>query len=81
MGNVTKAQATKVLELLKAKYASEISESNQPKLYVPGFHADSWVIGWDGGPYEWPYVIDELKVSKTVWLEAMNSWSISIVKA
>lgn len=92
---VTRAQAEAALRKFKIRYARDLEglaedSSSQPRLYEPGFHADGWVIAWEGGPDDW-----SVRVSEPVKyggldldngrgrrrLEPLNNWSVGIYES
>lgn len=54
---LTKKKAEACLAAVKAQFKEYLGDgADEPKLYEPGFHADSWTIAWEGGPFEWTYL-------------------------
>lgn len=48
---LSRAKAEETLRAVKEQfkeYLQGVPESEQPKLYEPGFHADCWTIAWEG---------------------------------
>lgn len=49
--NITRQQAEQALALVRKQFAAEcqgLEAESLPRLFEPGFHADSWVITWEG---------------------------------
>lgn len=84
---VTKAMAERVLLAVRQRFAAYLEHDPQgPTLYEPGYHTDGWVIAWQGGPEDWTALVGDY-VSKVpqlskygIWTEAVNHWSIAIVR-
>lgn len=54
--NLTKAKAQQALKAVEQQFAVYIEAGyDGPKLYEPGHQCSGWAIGWEEGPYEWPY--------------------------
>ena len=90
MATVTRAQAESALRKFKIRYARDLQNvpadsPSQPKVYEPGFHADGWVIAWEGGPEDWSVRVSEpaeyggLDLGK-LRLEPLNNWSVGIYR-
>jgi len=62
--NPSKAQATKVLAAVKAKWAAYEDDGYPPKL-LEDFDGRKWTIVWEEGPYQWSYSpIDEVTLDE-----------------
>lgn len=85
---VSKAMAERVLFEVRRRFADQLMGDApwDPALYEPGYHADGWVIAWDGGPEDWTSEAAEHlrsipQLTKyDIWVEAINHWSIAILR-
>lgn len=61
---ISKDQAEQTREMLISHFRAwthtadgdRLPDEFLPTLYEPGFHADGWTVGWDGGPDNWPHM-------------------------
>lgn len=92
MKNITKAQATKVLNAVIAQCKSTILAGAEPPVLRMDWEIGATII-WEEGPYQWTYLfpyggIDEeygfrvkdvsASIPKGVWCEPQTSYSLSI---
>ena len=75
MKNVTKRQAETTLRKVN-RFLDEHGEG-EAKLYPPGFHANGWVIAYEGGSDWWVHHCLEFE-PKGVFAEPINHWSIGL---
>lgn len=56
--NLTKKQAEAALKKVE-KWMEPWTKGagDKPKLYPPGFHTTGWSIAYEGGPWDWTYLI------------------------
>jgi hypothetical protein len=83
----TKREAEKVLEAVFARY-KKYGAAISPTYWGPTLkmdwdwaHNDGWPsLIWEEGPYDWAIEIacSDIELPKGVWLEPVNSWSLSI---
>lgn len=50
----------------------------QPKVYEPGFHASTWTIAWEEGPYQWPLTFQAQNHCLPGHVEALNHWCLAV---
>lgn len=84
---VSKPMADRALAEIRRLFAAQLEfDPEGPVLYEPGYHADSWVIAWDGGPEDWTGLASEhlrtvpALTSKGIWTEAVNHWSLQVLR-
>lgn len=83
---VSKPMAERALAEIRRLFA-EILEGDPegPVLYEPGYHADCWVIGWEG-PADWTQRASEhlgtvpALTSKSIWTEALTHCHLKILR-
>lgn len=88
---VSRRKAEKTLAAVRKMFANDLDETggNEMRLYEPGFHADCWVIAWEGwrGDIAWPIEVSEanytgkIVLPDGVYVEAMNHWSVGVYPA
>lgn len=73
------AVANHVLGLVLRDYSTYMEAGiHPPKVYEPGFHAETWTIAWEEGPYEWAIDWSMRGYCLPGHVEAVNHWCLAI---